>query len=57
VAQGALGERFFLGFGQVSGTAITGLARVVFTGEVPTQADIAKVIASLELQKDSFPKD
>jgi hypothetical protein len=33
------------------------LARVVFTGDVPTQADIAKVIASLELQKDSFPED
>jgi hypothetical protein len=33
------------------------LARVVFSGDVPTQADIAKVIASLELQKDSFPKD
>jgi hypothetical protein len=33
------------------------LARVVFSGDVPTQADIAKVIASLELQKDSFPED
>lgn len=33
------------------------LARVVFTGDVPTQADIEKVIASLELQKDSFPAD
>jgi hypothetical protein len=33
------------------------LARVVFAGDMPTQADIAKVIASLELQKDSFPED
>lgn len=33
------------------------LARVVFTGDLPTQADIAKVIASLELQKDSFPNE
>jgi hypothetical protein len=33
------------------------LARVIFTGDVPTQADIDKVIASLQLQKDSFPEE
>lgn len=33
------------------------LARLLFSGDVPTQADIDKVIASLQLQKDSFPEE
>lgn len=33
------------------------LARVLFTGALPTQADIQKVIDSLTLQKDSFPEE
>ena len=33
------------------------LARLLFSGDVPTQADIDKVIKSLELQKDSFPEE